>query len=224
MKGNTVVSAFYVTPLFSLKNLMSDNPYQQPSYDQPVFGQGVMPQPAASKPPKKKGWSVAFWVMLILGAIFILGCGCCGGLFYWGIGFLADSVTESYGNNPILVEKIGEIESASFNFKATGENEGELVFDLKGSKQNGQLFVREQQGRSFGAARLVVNGEEFELGASAPIDEPNEVEQEDPETEPEKTEPEKIEPKKTEPKKTEPEKTEREKADQTTDGNEKKRN
>ena len=69
------------------------------------------------------------------------------------------------------MEKIGEIESASFNFKATGENEGELVFDLKGSKQNGQLFVREQQGRSFGAARLVVNGEEFELGASAPISE-----------------------------------------------------
>lgn len=166
---------------------MSDNPYQQPSYDQPVFGQSVMPQPTAPKPPTKKGWSVAFWVMLVLGSVFILGCGCCGGLFYWGMGFLANSVTESYKENAILVEKIGEIKSVSFNFAATGENEGELVFDIKGSKQNGQLFVREQQGQSFGAARLVINGEEFELGPSKPIDEPDGLEQQDQEAEPKET-------------------------------------
>lgn len=188
---------------------MSDNPYQQPSYDQPVFGQSVMPQPTAPKPPTKKGWSVAFWVMLVLGSVFILGCGCCGGLFYWGMGFLANSVTESYKENAILVEKIGEIKSVSFNLTATGENEGELVFDIKGSKQNGQLFVREQQGQSFGAARLVINGEEFELGPSKPIDEPDGLEQQDQEAEPEKTEPEKTEP---------------EKADQTKDEKEKKPN
>ncbi len=170
---------------------MSDNPYQQPSYDQPVFGQSVGTQSSRPQPPKKKGWSVAFWVILILGIVFILGCGCCGGLFYWGIGFLADSVTKSYGDHPILVEKIGEIESASFNMQATGESEGELVFDLKGSKQNGQLIVREQQGQSFGAARLVVGDEEFELGPSKPMGNPNEQEPEKKQQPEKKQEPEK---------------------------------
>lgn len=153
---------------------MSDNnPYQQPSYDQPVFGQAASVQPGpASPPPKKKGWSVAVWVLLILGIIFVLGCGCCAGTFYWAFGFLSTAVKESYEDNPIVVEKIGEIQSASFNMQETGEvGGGNLVFDIKGSKANGKLIVREQnkQNGSFGGAKLVVDGEEFELGPSKPM-------------------------------------------------------
>lgn len=153
---------------------MSDNnPYQQPSYDQPVFGQAASAQPApAPKPPKKKGWGVAVWVILILGIIFVLGCGCCAGAFYWGIGFLGTAVTESYQDNPIVVEKIGDIKSASFNMQETGDvGGGNLVFDIKGSKADGKLIVRDQnkQDGTFGGAKLVVDGEEFELGPSKPM-------------------------------------------------------
>ena len=129
---------------------------------------GVQPTPQSTRPqygkPKSSATKIVLIILGIVGGLGLLGCGCCGGVWYWGVSNLSNVVKEQYSTHPTFQDKIGEVQKFSTNLTATGEQgQGALVFDVKGSKGSGQLIVRDQQGASFGSATLIVDGKSYPL-------------------------------------------------------------
>ena len=118
-------------------------------------------------PPKSSGGKIILIILGVCGGFVVLGCGCCIGLGFFGLNFLGEMVKEGYGDHEAVVEHIGEIESINVNFEDTDQADGGgMVFDVEGSKGNGQIVVYDQQDESFGDADLRVNGEVINLGPS----------------------------------------------------------
>lgn len=101
------------------------------------------------------GSRVVLVVLAVVGGLLVVGCLACGGLTYFGfnraMGMLADLAEDQYGTHPVVAEHLGEMESLSFNVAATGNvsqelGEDYLVFDVQGTKGDGQLLLRQGPG------------------------------------------------------------------------------
>jgi hypothetical protein len=110
-----------------------------------------------SRPPtpvKPKG-SAGKIILIILGVVLggsVLGCGCCGGFMYWGLGQAGRQIADQVRNHPAIVEHIGSDVTCSMNIMATGQEaekrpgEQWVVFDAKGSKGQGQILCKQNPG------------------------------------------------------------------------------
>ncbi|MEM8668256.1 MAG: hypothetical protein AAGG48_12135 [Planctomycetota bacterium] len=121
----------------------------------------------------------------IVSGIFLLVC--CGG-GYWGYKFVTEQfgllVKDQVAGNPVIQEQLGDVESVTFDFRATSTetqkaneqgNPGVLVFNVEGSKANGQLLVDQGPGNEpdFDSMTLVT-----EDGTRIPINAVDELENE----------------------------------------------
>src|SRR5690606_5778731 len=88
-----------------------------------------------------------FWVLGILAAIGLIGAVACCGFGYFGFQFigsqLANQLRPQLQSSPEIVEHIGEIETMTLNPQAMqqADHSGKMVFDLTGTKGNGQVVV-----------------------------------------------------------------------------------
>ncbi len=136
--------------------------------------------PAPAPPQKSKSLR---WIVIIAGVGLVGMVLCCGGpllLTYFGFNFagkiLASQVRTMIESNPDFASEIGTIESMEMNimesarYKQEKGDEG-LVFDVKGSRGSGQLFVvPEPGGKEFSMIVLrLPDGREIEL-LSAELD------------------------------------------------------
>jgi hypothetical protein len=102
-----------------------------------------------------------------------------------GMSAVGGVVIESVKSNPDLVAELGEVQSATLNFQATGEyakggKEGYLVLDVKGSKGTGKLAVRMDRESVSEAIFIRSDGTEVPLVIAepdfqGPVGEPTEV-------------------------------------------------
>ena len=149
--------------------------------------------PPPSYPPQEQSSSTIIWVVvlvlvlvvglpILLAALMFLGC--CG-LMGVGMGFGAysafqisgDMAKQQYGDDPVIQQHIGEIQSISLNLSASAEESQQpsaagasiMVFDVSGPKGSGQLIAEQQQpvnpqaGQMFSKAKLRTSQGEFPL-------------------------------------------------------------
>ena len=70
--------------------------------------------------PQQSGTSTWVWVLGIIGGVFLIGViACCGfGVFVWfqTSEFVAGAAAEEYADDPVVIEKIGNITEANMSF------------------------------------------------------------------------------------------------------------
>lgn len=114
---------------------------------------------AASLPPKKStNWGCILGVIALVG---LLGVGvCCGGGYFIvnkGMNAVGQQLANRLQQRPDVVEKMGEVKSASMDFMAIGNHPTNqnpdpdsptqvIVFRVEGAKQSGTLEVEIRQG------------------------------------------------------------------------------
>jgi hypothetical protein len=126
-----------------------------PGEPAPVGGPapGPFAQQPYAPPPRKSNWWV--WLLGGCGCSAILLVLCCGGLAYFGatkggqmLGkVLEGPLREQVADNADVKEHLGEIESLTADFMASGQEQKArgggnwLVMDAEGSKGNGTFIV-----------------------------------------------------------------------------------
>ncbi|TWT79380.1 hypothetical protein CA13_07800 [Planctomycetes bacterium CA13] len=137
-------------------SMNSDNPFQSSRNNT------TEPQ------PKKR--NVWVWVLGTLGVLGVVGAlVCCGGsyfMFQFGQNMMGDQIKKQVGDDPIIVEHIGEIESAKMSFTETasaadGQKPDPIAFDVVGDKGSAVLVIRPDnnapgQPFSFRSAELIL--------------------------------------------------------------------
>ena len=85
-----------------------------------------------------------------VGALLVVSCFVCAGITYLGISYQVDSsIKEKFGDNPVVIEHLGEIQSAAINSDESTiiqQNEAfknYIIYDVQGSKGNGQLIIQQ---------------------------------------------------------------------------------
>ena len=119
---------------------------------------------STQQPPAKKS-NTWLWILLGVGGVLILGCcGCFGAISFFGkgaldagMGMVAEQIKPGLNADPVVQEHLGEIQEMSWDLMATGEaSKGDgpdkVVWDVKGSKGEGQITGEMDQ--TGGAARL----------------------------------------------------------------------
>lgn len=143
------------------------------------MSQGFEPVTGAPRPSSGVGKIVLITLAVLSG----LGLICCGGFAmfsWWAMGQGAKQIVSPFKSNPDVVNEIGSIDSASFNFmetqKETEKNPDKpvLVIDVKGSKDSAKIILelepgKPQQNGDFKAAKLrLKDGREIELVEADP--------------------------------------------------------
>lgn len=119
-------------------------------------------------------------VIVVLVVLIGLCAGVCVGLPFLGVymvkGVIQDAAQQALAGNEVVEEKIGTIESVTWNMMASGQaGENKAVFDLKGSKGTAQLITDLASGDSPTLSNFVLklpDGEEIQLDIGAPAPEP----------------------------------------------------
>jgi hypothetical protein len=146
--------------------------------------------PPGSYPPREQSSSTVIWVVvlvlvlvigvpIVLVALMFLGCcGLMGVGAYSAFQMPGEMAKQQYGNDPVIQQHIGEIQSISMNINATSEEQqkqqtaqGIIVFDVSGPKGSGQLVAVQdpnvkpgnQPGKIFSKATLRTSQGEFPL-------------------------------------------------------------
>lgn len=150
---------------FGPSNFGSSNPYNSPKPE------NALPPHLANQQKSGNGFKIFLWVTGILGGIGLLCVGCGVGMWFFSISMLNSLITSQFGDHPVVVEQIGELESSSLNFwdsveekEASGRHDNVFVFDVQGKNGSGQIIVAEQVGDRFDEATFVTDdGREFDL-------------------------------------------------------------
>ncbi len=104
--------------------------------------------------------------------LLVVSCLVCGGLVYLGVNSQVTSqIQTKYGDNPIVLEHLGEIHSAWINTDASHEVAEELgtpdfiVYDVHGSEADGQLLIKQGDGEELvgDEAILRMGSEDYDL-------------------------------------------------------------
>jgi len=109
--------------------------------------------------------------LLLVGLLLVLAV---GALAWVGLNKRTDGSVELLRAHPVIVELLGGIDSASADFIASADREGDgIVIDLKGPKANGRvtldLIVPELDVVGFRSGSLELeSGEVIDLGAVDP--------------------------------------------------------
>ena len=120
-------------------------------------------QPPEQPKKSNKGCLIA---VIVLIALFVLICGCCGFGVYFTMAQLESTIQLEVASDPAITEHIGEIESVDFDLGGTmrvaqeAEQAGDttpLVFEVTGSQGEGTLLVMTDGSESgFESATLVL--------------------------------------------------------------------
>lgn len=131
------------------------------------------------QPPPPKKSNTWLWILLGVGGVLILGCCGCAGLMYFGgqqamnagMSVIATQLRPKLAEDPVVQQHIGEIQSLEGDFGASIQesnasgSQGELVFNIKGTKGEGVIIGKPANGNASlenGRLRLK-SGEEFPL-------------------------------------------------------------
>lgn len=89
-------------------------------------------------PPPRRGMPPLLIAIL---SLLFLGCACCGGLAYVGMGMFSEQAMVQIRENPEVVEHVGEVREGKLNWGASfSHNDVDVfVFDVKGPKGSGQV-------------------------------------------------------------------------------------
>lgn len=106
-------------------------------------------------------WIVALILVLVVGLpillVALMFLGCCGLMgvgAYSAFQMTGEMAKQQFGNDPVIQQHIGEIQSISPNIAATNEEQQKqtsvgtnvIVFDVSGSKGSGQIIAEQQPG------------------------------------------------------------------------------
>lgn len=140
------------------------------------------PGPTDLPPGKRGGLSGGCLLALILGVLGFTGMVVCGGAlgYLMKVGFdqLAAEVRAEFANHPVLVERLGEIQSVETDFLGSiaNEDDEEFVYRLRGTQGSGMLIVV-QTTLSDGTEAYhrvtlrLPSGEEIEIPTTSPPEE-----------------------------------------------------
>lgn len=123
--------------------------------------------PFGSQPPPRK--SSKMWIFLLIGGLLLIPLTCCGGAlgFFWlGTSVLSTEAKQDVAGTPEAVAELGEVQSASTNLMASGEEKNRagrevVVFDIKGTKGTGQLIVEQPGTPTRKSVLRLPNGKEI---------------------------------------------------------------
>ncbi|QEF96064.1 hypothetical protein Mal15_00900 [Stieleria maiorica] len=126
--------------------------------------------------PARKSSNTWLWVLGIIGGVFLFGTIlCCGAMYFaWdqAAGVLAEVAVEEYADDPIVMEKIGTIQSSQMNLRdamkesTKDESITAMVFEVQGDKGSGKIIHRtNNQTQEVTVTLLLDSGEAFELDA-----------------------------------------------------------
>jgi hypothetical protein len=145
-------------------------PAAGPSLFPPPPGYNPYPQPQfAPRPKRHAGW-IIFGIIFGVAGVIVVGCGLAGfGIVRLGMTVVADAVENQLGDNPVLREQIGELESVESDFAATSSDFDEpFVFHVRGDRGEGRITAQLSADNQVLWARLKLpSGEEFELVPAA---------------------------------------------------------
>jgi len=119
---------------------MNDDPFESARADEALH-------PNYSRPRRPAGDGSRTWLILLLGAgiVFMMCCG--GGVFLvkFGLDSMAVEVREELRNDPVILERIGDIESLDLDYTASIQNGEEEIwaYEVRGTKGSGRLTVRQ---------------------------------------------------------------------------------
>ena len=120
--------------------------------------------PRPYPPPPKSSSGKIVWIILgVMGVIFVLGCGCCGAVFYLVMKVDAQQMAASVKNDPNVQRELGGIETCKINWSETWEEESDTVYvyDVSGPKGSGKLIIEDDWGIE--SATLRTAGGEWDL-------------------------------------------------------------
>ena len=111
---------------------------QPPGWQQPPPGYGQFGPPPRKK---SKAW---IWVSIGVGACLLVFAGC-GAVIFFGMNVGAQEMEDFFRDDPQVRANIGEIQSCSTAFWATinHPNDNVFIYDIKGTKGEGQLIIEE---------------------------------------------------------------------------------
>ncbi len=161
------------------------------SFDPGSVPGGQRPYPQSYNDPHdaprqapRSGSRTLLWVLGILAALAVIGVVACCGFGYFGFQFigsqLANQLRPQLQSSPEIVEHIGEIETMTLNPQAMqqADHSGKMVFDLTGTKGNGQVVVDPEEfgDRSVdeGLVLILPDGRRIPLTGLLPPPEPTE--------------------------------------------------
>jgi hypothetical protein len=148
-------------------------PPQQPHGPQQPYG-GQHPyappqSPYGGGPPRRQGMSggkIALIVIGIIGALGLLSCGGCVGLYFFGVNAMEEEYADSLAQYPAVRQHLGEIRELDFQLMKSGEHadENAYVFDVVGSKASGTVTIWDDGYDNIVAAKLrLKSGKEIDL-------------------------------------------------------------
>ena len=94
-------------------------------------------------PVGKKKRSIAVWLVCLFigGGISMLVC--CGGLFHFGMGLVADGVWEKVESDPRFTAHVGQVKKHQMAYGASfAADKDVLVYDVEGTKWSGRVSVK----------------------------------------------------------------------------------
>lgn len=132
-------------------------------------------------PKASGGGKTWLWVLGILAGMFLLSALVCCGVIWYGTNELAkfggEAVVEKYGNDPAVLERIGDIQSSKMILTemASESNKDDeiiaLVVEVEGSKGSGKIIERTNTITDEETAVLILSdGTEYALEAVADED------------------------------------------------------
>ena len=130
--------------------------------------------PSAPEPQPKQGKGLGRVVLIVLVLVGLCSTCCClscGGLIWMGFGEFANQVKAKYENDPVVIDRLGGIDSCALNLSATMEEDPDgntFVLDVEGPKGTGQLIINApgQNLENLESAALRQGGVDYPLGDS----------------------------------------------------------
>ncbi|MBA2114426.1 hypothetical protein [Bremerella alba] len=128
--------------------------------------------PAYRAASRKGAASPLVLAIAAVSGLILVSCLVCGGLVYFGVNTQATSqIQEKYGENPVILEHLGEIHSAWINTEVSHEVAEEfgtpdyIVYDVHGSEGDGLLIIKQGEGDNFVGDEgfLRIDSEDYEL-------------------------------------------------------------
>ncbi len=132
------------------------------------------PPPYVQQPfeQKRGGWGCLWIILAVSGAISLLVCCGCAGMFYFGLNMGTEAIKTSLAQNPVVQEHVGELQEANFDwaamFSGGASGGGEFLMRLKGTKGSATVKLRNTNPQQGAPAQLegvliLPSGEEIPL-------------------------------------------------------------
>ncbi len=133
---------------------------------------GFGPNPNVPTPTNAGSSSTLKWVIGIIAGLGLLVLLCCGGCLLvgkFGLDQVGNQVAQEVQSDPVIMERIGNVEAVKMELIATSERQQEtgdydaMVFSITGDKGSGKLYGTKTGPDQMGNFVLEQDGVEYPL-------------------------------------------------------------